>query len=569
MPSPDHARWIRAAVAISAIALGSCASDAGPRYASEFLLVNVDPATPATAQLAVQACAGLENRRLGGSVYVQTEANDAQWLADLGLVPSRTVTADEFLQACATEFPRCVRYSYATQQALLPNILTVGAALSALPLDENLAVTCGRVAFDARVEFATANTPDLATRYVLDHYLDRTTGLAMLNPGYDVSPSDPSSPAINRDMPGALVDFVFSQRLFTVFLVNGCDGLSADNTVLHDVVNSGHFPTPLGVYGYNNSWLIGGYLHEAQTRCLASRNMGAIPTETGNLSFFSTRRAAIADPAELSPPAPEQVTYDPTKTYVAFVVGDGDNVRFIMTSRRAWLAERVAACADPTNVCAPLTWSISPHLAELAPDVLRWYFDTSRTTGNDYFILPPSGHLYAYPSSMGAADQDRFVAATERDARILGAHGTVHWDVNATWRDAEDVFLPKYAHAGGVIKAIVPVNVPYVYPAFPWWSPSEFYRVLTGDDDTPMVVFRPREWRGVDDADAEFHPSPATMAAELAGYPAGTVTVIYMTSDGGLSLSNSFVELVKILPANVQVVSVDAAARLALAASGR
>ena len=80
------------------------------------------------------------------------------------------------------------------------------------------------------------------------------------------------------------------------------------------------------------------------------------------------------------------------------------------------------------GTCPPLTWTISPHLARVAPDLLRWYYDQSHATQKDYFALPPSGHLYAYPSSMPDTDQDRFVAATEKDARVLGVTGTVHWD---------------------------------------------------------------------------------------------------------------------------------------------
>jgi len=56
------------------------------------------------------------------------------------------------------------------------------------------------------------------------------------------------------------------------------------------------------------------------------------------------------------------------------------------------------------------------------------------------------------------------------------------------------------------------------------------------------------------------------MAEELGSYPPGTVTWVYMTSDGGLSLDNSFMELERILPSHVQLVSTDAAARLALIA---
>ncbi len=564
----DFPRSFRLAIAIASMAIHACDTSEGPRYATDFIVVDAEAALPATVHLAVQACAGLANRKLGGSVYVQTGPNDADWLTRLELVPSAVVSAQDFLESCVAEFPRCVRYSYADQQTLLPNILTVGAALGAVPLDEDLTVACNSMVFDARTEFATANTPEAATRYVLDRYIGRTTGLAMLNPGYEIQAADLENPPITRDMPSSLVDFVFSERLFTVFLVNGCSSWHPDYAVLSDVVNSGQFPTPVGVYGYNNSWLIGGYLHEAQTACLASRNMGAIPTETGNLSFFSTRRAPIRQNTELPAVPPEEVTYDPAKTYVAFVVGDGDNVQFVMSTRKQWLAERVADCENPVNSCAPLTWSISPHLPELAPDVLDWYYETSRATGHDYFILPPSGHLYAYPSSLNAADQDRFVRATERDARILGTRTVVHWDLNNTWDDAQTQFLPKYARADGTIQGIVPVNVPYLYPAFPEWPADRFYSVITGEDGTPIVLFRPRQWRGIDEREPEYFLSPANMAAELTGYPPGTVTVIYMTSDGGLSLANSFMALVDLLPPSVQLVSSDAAARLALTASG-
>ena len=65
----------------------------------------------------------------------------------------------------------------------------------------------------------------------------------------------------------------------------------------------------------------------------------------------------------------------------------------------------------------------------------------------------------------------------------------------------------------------------------------------------------------------EFYLSPENMAVELSNYPRGTVSYVYMTSDGGLNLENSFMALVKMLPEHVQLVSGDAAVRLALEAS--
>ena len=81
------------------------------------------------------------------------------------------------------------------------------------------------------------------------------------------------------------------------------------------------------------------------------------------------------------------------------------------------------------------------------------------------------------------------------------------------------------------------------------------------------MLFRPREWRGITDDTSPFLLSPQAMADEIIGYPPGTVTWVYMTSDGGLTLDNAFFPLVPLLPPNVQLVSADTAAKLALAAS--
>ena len=536
----------------------------------EFKVVDIEPETPPAMQLAVQACVGLYNRMRGGSVYALFDDSDSKWLEELRLEPTEIVNAPDFVEACAAEIPRCVRYSYTDQQELLPNILTVGAVLEAVPLDECMAVPCDNVVFDAISEFRARPTPVLATKYVYDTYVDDTTGWAMLNPGYDERDPEFWDPELSSDMNPSMVDFVFSEKLFVTFLINGCIKPTPQNTLLSEIATSNPWPSPIGVYGYANFWLLGGYVFEAQTRCLDSRNMGAIPSKTNNFSFFSTRRSPIRAPGEIEQNEPEDVVYDPDKTYVAFVVGDGDNMRFIMDSRSEWMGRRVFDCEQDDNSCAPLTWSISPHLPRIAPDVLEWYYAMSHRTGKDYFMLPPSGHLYAYPASMGGEVQDRFVAATERDAHLLGTNSTVHWDWWSTWQQAETEFLPKYA-GGGVIGGVLPVNVPYMFPTFTGWKINQFFKVLPGRDGGEVVLFRPREWRGINESGSEllkkFVLSPESMAGELGDYPRGTVAAVYMTSDGGLNLENAFMPMVKMLPAHVRLVGTDTAVRLALEAS--
>ncbi|MCA9535847.1 MAG: hypothetical protein KC593_19310, partial [Myxococcales bacterium] len=574
----SHPLRVPAPLLGACLALASWTCTPSARYADEFRTVHVRASDSVATQLATHACAGLYNRRLGGSVFVQSDADvpqaaidgaiaqDELWLDALGLESARDQEVPEFLAECVADFG-CVRYSYEAQQEILPSIMTVAAVRGAPMLSDEAPIRCEDPLVDATLEFAGKDTQLLATQHVYENYLEQTTGLAMLNPGYNRSPADLANPEISENMSIALVDYVFERRLFVAFLVNGCTAGHPERELLSRVVNESGWETPLPVYGYNDSWLVQGYLHEAQTRCLESANMGAIPTRTSNLSFFGSRRAPIEREDELPHNDPQAVSYDPTKVYVAFVVGDGDNVRYIMSTRRDWMEQRLAQCRDASPACPPLTWTISPHLPELAPDVLEWYYAAAESTGSDYFALPPSGHLYSYPGSMPPEEQARFVSNTERVARILGTHSVVHWEWFSTWRGSVQEFLPRYAHEGGQIQGIFPVNVPYLIDMFSAWPAEQEYQLVPGADGSNAVIFRSHSWRGVNGSDA-YHPSAQEMSDRLAALPAGTVTWVYMTSDGGLTLENSYTALTDILPSNVVLVSADAAAQLALAAGG-
>lgn len=544
------------------------------RYAEAFRVVRVDVSASVPTQLAVHACAGLRNRELGGSVFVQTDEDvpqsridgaglkDELWLETLGLRPTGSEPYAEFLSACLADFG-CARYDYGAQQEILPAILTASAALGVVPLAEQSPLRCETPAFDAVQAFAGKDSQLASTRYVYENHLDKTTGLAMLNPGYDREPEDLANPGLIEDMPVALIDLVFSRRLFVVFLINGCTKDHPERALLTSIVADSPWEKPVGVYGYNDSWLVGGYMWEAQSRCLDSADLGAIPTRTTNLSFFDSRGPAIEGPEELPRIEPQAVDYDPGKTYVAFVVGDGDNVRYIMSTRKEWLEQRLALCKRAATKCPPLSWSISPHLPDIAPDILKWYYRTAQSTGADYFVLPPSGYLYAYPSSLNAEDGARFVARTEEAGRILGTRSVVHWEWFDSWGRAMAELLPQYARKGGQIRGIFPMNVPYLIEAFSGWPAEQMNTVLTGRDGGKVAVFRSQSWRGVDGSD-DFHMTPQAMADRLGALPKGTVAWMYMTSDGGLSLENSYFALLPLLPAHVQLVSADAAADLAL-----
>ena len=84
---------------------------------------------------------------------------------------------------------------------------------------------------------------------------------------------------------------------------------------------------------------------------------------------------------------------------MSFIMGDGDNVAFVKGSRRGWMQDRVKKCAAGEG-CFPISWTMSPACLHLAPEWIQWYYNKSYETGNDYFVLPPSGDLYSYPSEM-------------------------------------------------------------------------------------------------------------------------------------------------------------------------
>jgi hypothetical protein len=256
-------------------------------------------------------------------------------------------------------------------------------------------------------------------------------------------------------------------------------------------------------------------------------------------------------------------------------MGDGDNVAYVKGSRRDWMQQRVGLCAaDPSYAgCFPLVWSLSPHLFEFAPDILDWYYNQSYTTGQDFFMLPPSGDLYSYPSEFPAdadADADdgqggvqqNYVHNTEVDCTLMNTSGTVTWEWFGHWGTAVKDYLPQYS-ANGVVRGVFPVNVPYNIPMIEVFRPGDDFKILSGN----IVFFRPREWRGTVRPKIPLtrrnYLTVEEMAQELNSLPKGTVTWIYLTSDGGGDLTNIY-SLVAELDSHVQVVDQESLVDMAL-----
>lgn len=580
---------------------GAASSSASSEHSSPPGAIVIDlglhasPPPPLATKIAAQACAGLFNRAAEAGagvspVYVLWQARDVALFAAAGgassTLPATTPTAD-FLSAClnggdaavtGTSAPVAkgvVRYNLTSQQAIVPNVVTLAGVLDAVPLeDSDPAGAKATVVFDAMATFGDGADPNNVTAYVYDHYANATTTMAMLDPGYATS-KNPFNPPLTGQPNPALIDYIVKQRLFTFFLNDACIPLTSDHALMERMVavdGKDPWPRPIPVYGYNNAYSIGGDLFEAETNCVSQHNMGQIASDSAaNLAFFS-RVARIAAPLAQNPDASPKVVYNASKTYMAFVVGDGDNVGMVLGSRFDWMQQRAAQCASSgsQSPCYPLMWSLSPQSLHLAPGIARWYYQQSYATGVDYFVLPPSGDLYSYPSMMGEADQQTFVANTERDAHLMNTSGAVDWEWFGTWAGAFKGFFPKYA-ANSIVRSLFGVNVPFNFPVLPFFGSNDTYRIVGASDAKAVpgvIVFRPREWRGSGNTTIPFaqkeYLTPQAMADELNGYPKGTVGHIYLTSDGGASVA-SFDKLVALLDEHVQIVNHNAIADMALA----
>jgi hypothetical protein len=95
---------------------------------------------------------------------------------------------------------------------------------------------------------------------------------------------------------------------------------------------------------------------------------------------------------------------DPNAHYVTFLITDGDNIQWMLgdfpTDRR-WFG-------SPHRGAVDLGWGISPSLIDLAPSVMRWYYDQSV---KDRWVVGPSGGGYMYPSRYPAAALEKHTAS--------------------------------------------------------------------------------------------------------------------------------------------------------------
>jgi GxGYxYP putative glycoside hydrolase C-terminal domain len=99
--------------------------------------------------------------------------------------------------------------------------------------------------------------------------------------------------------------------------------------------------------------------------------------------------------------------------YVCFYMSDGDNVGYTSWTMQQKFGSTAAATGRGQF---PLGWGISPSLVDVAPSMLRWYYQNA--TPDDRFITGPSGPAYTYPTHWPVQNLNTYIKRTNE---FLGA----------------------------------------------------------------------------------------------------------------------------------------------------
>jgi hypothetical protein len=177
--------------------------------------------------------------------------------------------------------------------------------------------------------------------------------------------------------------------------------------------------------------------------------------------------------------------------YVSFVVTDGDNVQWLLTS----LQNTAGWWASPQRGTVPLGWGIPPTLVDLAPSVMQWYYDDASTGKNaDEFVVGPSGSGYMYPSQYPAAKLaahtarlDRYMARADLGVvQILDFNALDKvdvWDAYTARRSIDGLIYLEYSrYDGGNGEIVWSHGKPVISARHMLWDG------LTGADETSVTA---------------------------------------------------------------------------------
>lgn len=264
-----------------------------------------------------------------------------------------------------------------------------------------------------------------------------------------------------------------------------------------------------------------------------------VPTDyTCNLTFLVAEE--FDDTDVYSQPNTDTTEVDSNKHYVAFVVSDGDNATYWQNT--AAFATNYMAAIGREEDTFPVTWSITPSLADLMPLVLSNVYDTA--TDYDYFAAPVSGQGYINTGEFASVDNGVYwqdfleklnIYLTKADlsaVTVIGANSGTYGMTN---------ILDDYAQLSAVSGGIV-------------YDGNKYFSNVEGgvywSNGKPFIGPRDSLWE----------TTPAYIAARINMYPTDPTTVDGYTVINVHPWSHSYDDIrtiVSQLDDDVEVVSLD------------
>jgi len=154
----------------------------------------------------------------------------------------------------------------------------------------------------------------------------------------------------------------------------------------------------------------------------AEYGLSTVPSD-----YFENATVYAGMKHEISVPAIPKTPKLENKIYIAIYLSDGDNVQY---NQHAMLN----LWRNPDRGTCPINWTISPALADFAPGMLNYFYNTA--TEGDCFVSGPSGLGYSllidrHNKLWNLTDRAKCTAyaqLTERYLNKTGIHSITVWD---------------------------------------------------------------------------------------------------------------------------------------------
>lgn len=289
-----------------------------------------------------------------------------------------------------------------------------------------------------------------------------------------------------------------------------------------------------------------GYTYSEDNDVAFYSNYGQFITPTDysfNLTYLTAdlfRQDEDGEQIVFKQPNKDETEVSPNTHYVAFIVSDGDNAT--MWQNTSLFAGTFMNAFGRENDTFPITWSITPSMADLMPSILYSAYH-ERSNGYDYFAAPVSGHGYINAGGFIKAGDGAYMDdyLSKLDIYMKKADLSITTIIGTRGLENRVEVINEYASLPSVKGGIVYEGSKYfgAVPGSIYWS-----------NNKPFIGPRDSLWE----------TTPEYIAARLNLYPKDP------TSIDGYSLinvhpwSHSYEDvrtIVNMLDSNVKVVSVD------------